>query len=66
MSAVWGLAALCGLGALLFWMVWAAAIKQGRQDKNENELKADYEAKRARDRIALDPDERRRVRDRFR
>lgn len=66
MSAVWALSVLCGLGALLLAMVWGAARKYGKQEGNEDELKSDYEVKKARDRIALDPDERERVRDKFR
>lgn len=66
MSAVWALVVLCGLGALLLGMVWAAARKYGKTEGNEDELRADYEVKKGRDRIALDPDERKRLRDRFR
>ena len=66
MSAIWALVALIGVSCLILGMVWAAARKYGKAEGNEDELRADYEVKKARDRLALDPDERKRLRDYFR
>ena len=66
MSAIWGFAAVLALLLVAGVFMYRAGSKAGKSTAIEDELDADYEVKKGRDRIDLYPDERKRLRDRFR
>lgn len=66
MNAIIALIVFFGLIIMAGAMVWSEGRKSGKMEAGEDELKADYEVKKARDRLNRDPAERKRLRDHFR